>query len=104
MLRLGLGLALTASCGRFGFVDNPPTPEPDAALPPVTPKLHCGSPTRIQLGKVQAIATAALDEGFALFTANGDQTVHGWIYTFDASGNLVATMQNVNMGTSETQT
>ena len=101
MLRLGLGLALTASCGRFDFADLPPLPD---AAPPMTPKLRCGSPTRIQLGPVQALASAALDEGFAVFTATGDQVVHGWMYTFDDGGNLVATVQNAGMGTSETQT
>jgi hypothetical protein len=78
-------------------------PLPDAA-PPVTPKLRCGSPSRIQLGPVQAIAAAALDDGFAVFTATGDQIVHGWTYGLDDGGNLVPTVQNVGMGTSETQT
>jgi len=103
-MRLVAGLALTASCGRFGFHDTPSAPDAPDAAPPMTPKLRCGSPTRIQLGQVQALATAALDDGFAVFTANGDQVVHGWTYTFDDNDNLVATVQNAGMGTSETQT
>src|SRR5689334_21922785 len=70
----------------------------------MTPKLRCGSPTRIQIGPVQAIATAAVDQGFGVFTATGDQLVHGWTYAIDDVGSLVATVQNVGMGTSETQT
>jgi hypothetical protein len=114
ILRLSLGLAVTASCGRFGFHDVPDSgaPSPDGAIPnsdgttpPAVTPLRCGSPTRVQLGNVQAIATAAIDAGFAVFTGvGGDQNVHGWMYTVDASGNLVAAAKNVTIGTSETKT
>jgi hypothetical protein len=98
-LTLISGVLLIASCGRWGFSQQPPaiddaTPAVDAT--PLQNALVCGQPQRFQIGAagIDQLTATPTHAGYSLFTVDTTGNLAGWSYEWQEAG-LVAAAENV---------